>query len=156
MVSMFMFIPIWVLFPMMSASLGEDKLINALTWVELALQIILYVIMDMGFSSAFIYVRASAPNAYSLGVTNGLAQTGVSIARAIGPASATSLFALSVQISRGAHTKPGLAFRWLGANLVYEIFILISVGAVIAVRRLPEKLELSKANEEVDVNGNEL
>ncbi|KAJ4477906.1 major facilitator superfamily domain-containing protein [Lentinula edodes] len=146
-ISMMMFVPIWVLFPMMSTSLGKDKAINVVTWVDLVLQISLYVIMDMGFSSAFIYIRASAPNAYSIGVTNGLAQTGASIARAIGPASATSLFALSVQISLNTQTQIGVVLRWLGSNLVYVVFILISVGAVLAVKRLPEKLELLVVNQ---------
>ncbi|KAJ3998872.1 major facilitator superfamily domain-containing protein [Lentinula boryana] len=156
MLSMIMFVPIWILFPIMSASLGEGKAVNEATWVELALQIILYIIMDMGFSVAFIYIRASAPNAYSLGVTNGLAQTSASIARAIGPASATSLFALSVQISRDTQSQFGPVLQWLGANLVYVIFILISFGAVMTVKRLPEKLEIPVREGAVEIDESEL
>ncbi len=43
----------------------------------------------------FIYITASSPNKNSLGATNGISQTTVSIARAIGPALATSLFSFS-------------------------------------------------------------
>lgn len=55
-ISMGMFIPIFALFPMMRASAGASgneggaASLSISTWVELALQIILYVIMDMGFS----------------------------------------------------------------------------------------------------------
>lgn len=45
----------------------------------------------------FIYIAASAPNKRSLGATNGLAQMLISIVRAIGPAVATSFFALSIE-----------------------------------------------------------
>lgn len=155
-ISMGMFAPIFVLFPMMRASVngkeGGSASLNAFTWVELALQIILYVIMDMGFSeyshlftssfnygtytlsspsispgSAIIYIRASSPNAYSLGATNGIAQTAVAIARAIGPVFSTSLFAFSVE------------YNILGGNLVYVVFIVVSVGAILAAEKLPKR-----------------
>jgi hypothetical protein len=43
-----------------------------------------------------MYVISSAPNKRSLGVTNGLAQTVVSVQRTVAPAAAASLFAFSV------------------------------------------------------------
>ena len=45
----------------------------------------------------FMHVTESAPNRRSLGAINGLAQTAVSSARAVGPALSTSLFSFSVQ-----------------------------------------------------------
>ena len=45
----------------------------------------------------FMHVTESAPNRKSLGAINGLAQTAVSSARAIGPALSSSLFSFSVQ-----------------------------------------------------------
>lgn len=63
-ISMMMFVPIWVLFPMMSRSLGKDKAVNVVTWVDLVLQISLYVIMDMGFSE-FVSFRFSASEPHS-------------------------------------------------------------------------------------------
>ena len=44
-----------------------------------------------------MYVTDSAPNRRSLGAINGLAQTAVSSARAVGPALSTSLFSFSIQ-----------------------------------------------------------
>jgi len=45
----------------------------------------------------FMHVTESAPNRRSLGAINGLAQTAVSSARAVGPALSTSLFSFSVE-----------------------------------------------------------
>ena len=63
-----------------------------------------------------MYVSYAAPNKRSLGVTNGIAQTMVSIQRAIGPAAATSLFAFS------------LDHNILGGNFAY-VLLLVSVWA---------------------------
>ncbi|KAF9068458.1 major facilitator superfamily domain-containing protein [Rhodocollybia butyracea] len=155
-VSMVTFVPIFTLFPMMRVSLDDRGSMNAVTWVELVIQLILYVIMDMAFSSALIYIRASAPNPYSLGATNGLAQTAVSIARAFGPVSTTSLFAVSVEIwlwsrSQWDDTWFKIVLAWLGGNLVYVVLILISIGAVAAAKRLPEKPTLGGGVDEVGV-----
>lgn len=45
----------------------------------------------------FIYIQAASPNRASIGATNGFAQLLVSTMRAIGPASATSLFSISIE-----------------------------------------------------------
>ena len=47
--------------------------------------------------AVFMYMSFAAPNKRSLGTTNGLAQTIVSIQRTIGPAAVTALFAFSEQ-----------------------------------------------------------
>lgn len=44
-----------------------------------------------------MYVTECAPNPSSLGAVNGLSQTIVSVARAIGPTLSTSLFCFSIQ-----------------------------------------------------------
>lgn len=75
-----------------------------------------------------MYVTASAPNKRSLGATNGISQTSVSIARAIGPALSTSLFSLSV--SRNL----------LGGYAVYAIFFVLSCVALPLAVRLPTKV----------------
>ncbi|KAF7377951.1 MFS general substrate transporter [Mycena sanguinolenta] len=94
--SMITFMPMFALFPLMNLSARVNG-VNGVTFAELTLQMILYVIMDMGFSCAFIYVRSAAPSKHSLGATNGIGQTCVSIVRAFGPAASTSLFSLSLQ-----------------------------------------------------------
>ncbi|THV02476.1 MFS general substrate transporter [Dendrothele bispora CBS 962.96] len=119
------YLPMFILFPLMNLSALHGGL-NLLTWIELALQISLYVLMDMGTIN--IYIRASAPNDRSLGATNGLSQTCVSITRAIGPAASTSLFALSLQRNL------------LGGNLVYVVFAAVTVCTIFVTRYLPEDI----------------
>lgn len=74
-----------------------------------------------------MYITSSAPNKGSLGATNGLAQTTASVVRAIGPAAATSLFALS--------TSRGL----LGGHLVYVVLLVGALGALGVASRLPRE-----------------
>ncbi|THV02477.1 MFS general substrate transporter [Dendrothele bispora CBS 962.96] len=119
------YLPMFILFPLMNLSALHGGL-SPLTWIELALQISLYVLMDMGTIN--IYIRASAPNDRSLGATNGLSQTCISIMRAIGPAASTSLFALSLQQNL------------LGGNLVYVIFAAVTVCAIFVTKYLPEDI----------------
>ena len=76
---------------------------------------------------SFIFITSSAPNPRCLGATNGLSQTTVSIARAIGPALSTSLFSLSVEKNI------------LGGFGVYISFATLSVFAVYLATRLPPK-----------------
>jgi hypothetical protein len=141
--SILTFVPMFGLFPLMNLS-ARKRGVDAITWAELTIQMVLYVLMDMGFSisflklivtkthgctgCAFIYIRSAAPNSRSLGATNGLAQTCVSVVRAIGPAASTSLFAVSLQrnILRG--------------NFVYVIMVLFSIGALYATTYLPRTL----------------
>lgn len=49
--SILTFIPMFALFPLMNLSARYNG-VDALTWVELTLQMILYVLMDMGFSAS--------------------------------------------------------------------------------------------------------
>ena len=77
--------------------------------------------------SIFIFITSSTPNPHSLGATNGLAQTTVSIARAIGPALSTSLFSFSLEKNI------------LGGFGVYVALATLSVFAVYLATRLPPK-----------------
>lgn len=74
-----------------------------------------------------MFLTASAPKS-SRGSVNGLGQTSVSVARAIGPALSTSLFALSVE------------HNLLRGHAVYVVFFVISAGAVLLARRLPAEV----------------
>jgi hypothetical protein len=76
----------------------------------------------------FLYVQGASPSASALGATNGIAQTCASIARAIGPAGATSLFALSVQ-------RPDIA----NGMLVYIVLLLFTFVAIAGSRALPDE-----------------
>jgi hypothetical protein len=75
-----------------------------------------------------MYITASAPTKRSLGATNGLSQTTVSIARAIGPAMSTSLFSVSVEKNI------------LGGYGVYALLSSISVLSLILASKLPGKV----------------
>ncbi|KAF8490099.1 MFS general substrate transporter [Russula emetica] len=95
----------------------------SLTVFFIILQLSSIAIADMGFSSVFMYVSSSAPSRRSLGATNGLAQTVVSIQRTVAPAAAASLFAFS------------LNNNILGGNFTYVVLTaLVCVGLCIAAQ----------------------
>ena len=78
--------------------------------------------------SIFIFVTASAPNKASLGATNGLSQTVVSVTRAIGPGFATSLFSISVE----KNIMYGYG--------VYALFVVLSLLAIVLAHKLPAEV----------------
>ncbi|KIO21444.1 hypothetical protein M407DRAFT_28965, partial [Tulasnella calospora MUT 4182] len=81
----------------------------------------------MAFSANIIMVRSAAPNQESLGSTFGLAQSVACIARATGPAVASSVFAISVDKNI------------LGGNFVWVVLILVALYGVEATRRVEEE-----------------
>lgn len=95
-------------------------------WVVIILHLLLSCPAFMAFSCIAIFVSSSAPSKSSLGTLNGISQTTVSIIRAIGPAGATSLFALSVD--------KGL----LGGRFVYVVLLSLSGLGLVASRWLKE------------------
>jgi hypothetical protein len=74
-----------------------------------------------------MYVSSAAPNKRSLGATNGLAQTVVSIQRAVGPAAATALFAFSLE------------HNVLGRNFAYVVLLALVLVGLLAAVQLPSK-----------------
>ena len=77
----------------------------------------------------FIFITASAPNRASLGTVNGMAQMIVSIMRTIGPATANSLFSLSIDKEH----------HYMGGNLVYVVLSLVVCVALYIATLLPSK-----------------
>ena len=68
-----------------------------------------------------MYISSAAPNKRSLGATNGIAQTVVSMQRAVAPAAAASLFAFS------------LDNNILGGNFAYAVLtVVVCVGLGVA------------------------
>ncbi|KAL0063438.1 hypothetical protein AAF712_009642 [Marasmius tenuissimus] len=122
------FVVMFALMPMCNVMARANGGVDGWCWGIIGLIILLAVVMDMAYGSVFMYVTASAPNKQSLGATNGLSQTAVSIARAIGPAMATSLFSLSVQENI------------LGGYGVYALFCILSIGGVIMGTMLPKEV----------------
>lgn len=76
-----------------------------------------------------MYVSSAAPNRRSLGATNGLAQTAVSIQRTVGPAAATALFAYSLENN----------VMGLGGNFAYAVLLLLVFIGLLAAVQLPSK-----------------
>ncbi|KAG9225176.1 hypothetical protein CCMSSC00406_0007413 [Pleurotus cornucopiae] len=103
----------------------------------------------------FMFITASAP-AHALGATNGLAQTAVSVARAIGPVAASSLFSVSLgwryqyeyehqQHSTSMSYTGSGTWEWgwglVGANMVYIFVVALSGVAVWVGGMLPDTLD---------------
>ncbi|KAG9315287.1 MFS general substrate transporter [Chiua virens] len=121
------FYPLILLFPIISAVVAtQGGGVGPIVWILIVLQLVFLVLMDIAFPVIFILTTRAAPNKQSLGSTNGLSQSLTSIARAIGPASITSLFAASKE------------HNLLGGNLVYVVPILIATFWVMISRRLKD------------------
>ena len=104
---------IFVTFPVMGACVwwgrnqantNDAPLTPASTYAlyaALALQLLLTIALNTCYGCIFIYINAAARSRRTLGATNGLAQMSVSIMRAIGPAAASALFSLSLELGGG-------------------------------------------------------
>lgn len=117
---------IYATFPFIHRHYSEHGALGFKGWSLILLITVMCPIENMAFNVIFLYVQASSPSQETLGATNGIAQTVASIARAIGPAATTSLFAVTMQ-------RPDI----LGGSLVYTLLIIVTIGAVCASRRLP-------------------
>ncbi|KAG8213450.1 major facilitator superfamily domain-containing protein [Butyriboletus roseoflavus] len=89
-------IPAIIVFPLLN-TLVRIQGLSWMVWSLVGVQLALSMVLNLGFSCIFIYIAAASPNRASLGATNGIAQLLVSIMRAIGPASATSMFSISIK-----------------------------------------------------------
>ncbi|KAF9517138.1 hypothetical protein BS47DRAFT_1291372 [Hydnum rufescens UP504] len=94
----------WPLYAMMSimhmiavSSVERYGKMSNWVWVALAVMISCSAILDMGFSTIFMFVTAASPSPALLGTTNGAAQTLVSFGRVVGPLASTTLFSYSVE-----------------------------------------------------------
>ncbi|KAF7977075.1 hypothetical protein HWV62_4874 [Athelia sp. TMB] len=120
------FVPLFAMFPLVHAVARRGAW--PVAWAGLALQFVFAISVDMSYGCIFIYLSAAAPNKHSRGATNGLAQTIVSVVRAIGPAASTSLFAASVK------------HNLLGGYAVYLVLMVLSGLSLIVVARMPREL----------------
>ncbi|KAG8790969.1 hypothetical protein FRC12_010499 [Ceratobasidium sp. 428] len=96
-------------------------------WIVIGLHIAITCPAFMAFGCMTIFVTSAAPSKSSLGTLNGVSQTTISICRAIGPAAATSLFALSID------------HNLLGGQLVYVALVAVNIGGLIASQWLKEE-----------------
>ncbi|CAA7266806.1 unnamed protein product [Cyclocybe aegerita] len=121
-------IPVFLSFPIINLLARAYGQQSVQVWTVIVVLLALLAFMDMAYGTIFMFITSSAPNKRSLGATNGLSQTTVSIARAIGPALSTSLFSFSVQKNI------------LGGYGVYALFAVLSVFAVFLATRLPSRV----------------
>ncbi|KAG2075681.1 MFS general substrate transporter [Suillus decipiens] len=122
------FTPVMLMFPVMSWLVHTRGMVDYTTAFALISQLVLMVMWDMAYGTVFMFITASAPAKNVLGAVNGLSQTSASMARVIGPAFATSLFAVSKEhnILNGNAVYVVLiilagVLRWLGSQLPDEI-----------------------------------
>ncbi|KAH7914803.1 major facilitator superfamily domain-containing protein [Hygrophoropsis aurantiaca] len=116
-------LPKMAMFPIIS-SLARGNYSSLCIYTVVGMQLLLSVVFNFSYGVTFMYINDSAPNRASIGATNGLAQTIVSVMRAIGPAAANSAFSISIEK------------QYLGGNLVYcimtgMVFLAIGVGIML-------------------------
>ena len=91
-------------------------------------EVFLQLSLDQG--CIYIYITAASPNKRSLGATNGLALTLVSIGRLVAPAMANSLLAFSIQ------------YDILWGYAIYVVLISLTIGGIDLASKLPRTLNL--------------
>ncbi|QRV75725.1 major facilitator superfamily transporter [Ceratobasidium sp. AG-Ba] len=96
-------------------------------WLVMGIHLGLSCPAFMAFGCMTIFVISAATSKSSLGTLNGASQTTISICRAIGPATATSLFAFSIER------------QVLGGYFVYAVLTCINIGGLVASRWLKEE-----------------
>jgi len=122
------FVPISVLCPLLNMLVRHEEC-RLIMWTAMVVKFCFNMIVDTGFSCVFLFLASSSPNQHSLGAVYGLGQVSASIFRAIGPAPATSMFALSIQSNV------------LGGYSVFVILGLLSCGAACTINQvLPDRL----------------
>ncbi|KAI6108162.1 major facilitator superfamily domain-containing protein [Pisolithus sp. B1] len=119
-------IPFILTCPLINA-LARAYGLNWAVWCVIGVQTICSILLNLGYACIFIYIAAASPNRGSLGATNGIAQMLVSIMRSIGPASATSMFSLSIKTP---------AHAWF----VYYFLLVIVFMAIGTSLLLPRKM----------------
>ncbi|KAH9009417.1 MFS general substrate transporter [Lactarius deliciosus] len=122
--SIILFAPVYTMLPFENLVLRHSSHgMNLAAGLLIVLQFSALNISGMGFGAIFMFISSAAPNKRSLGATNGIAQTIVSIQRTVGPAAAASLFAFS------------LDHNILGGNFAYVVLLaVVGVGLGVAVQ----------------------
>ena len=121
------FVLLYALYPIMNLYARAHGL-TWVVWAMIALQNVLLCMMDMCFGAIFLFITSSAPDSRSLGAVNGAAQVVAAVVRAVGPATATSLFATSLERN------------WLGGYGVYAILIPFSASLSFVSTYLPSHM----------------
>ena len=136
------FIPIYALSPIMNILVRRNGF-SYVVWAVLVCQLSASLVMELGYGASsalcqesakfgtgcvYMYITAASPNKRSLGATNGLAQTLVSIGRIVTPVLASSLLSFSIQY----HIAWGYA--------AYIMLVFFAIGGICLASQLPNRL----------------
>ncbi|KAJ6535955.1 major facilitator superfamily domain-containing protein [Mycena vulgaris] len=121
------FLPIFSLFPVMSI-VARWPGWNPAVWILVGCLIVLDALMNPSYGAMHLHLHHRIGSKCSRGTINGISQTSASVARAVGPALATSLFSLSA------------AHNILGGYMVYAVFFIIATLMLLLAARLPEQV----------------
>jgi hypothetical protein len=146
-ISVSCYAPLMAMFPIMSWILrARGEVDHAITFALLC-HLVVAITWDMAYGTCcnemvlslrvthfvagtiFLFITASAPTNNVLGAINGLGQTSAAVARAVGPALATSLFAASKE------------YNLLGGNAVFAILVVLAGGLRWLASQLPDELQ---------------
>ncbi|KAG1774827.1 MFS general substrate transporter [Suillus placidus] len=128
-VSVLSYASLMVVLPIMSWLVRARGGVDHAVTIALLCQLVLSSISSMGFGTLLMFITASAPTRNTLGAINGLGQTSSSMARAVGPVLATSLFAASKQ------------HNLLGGNAVFVILFMLAGALRWMGSQLPDKIQ---------------
>ena len=117
----------FILYPILSMT-AQSQGVSPLVWIMMTTQLLLAIVQDMGYGCILMYITSIAPNKRSLGAVNGMAQTTASIARAVGPAASTALFAYS------------LDHNLLGGYGVFAVLAVTACFGIFLASRLPKNI----------------
>ncbi|KAH8100132.1 MFS general substrate transporter [Cristinia sonorae] len=127
MTAMSAFMVIFSLFPVINGVAKKAGGVTPLVWTLIAVQMFMVLVMDTAYGCIFLYIASAAPSKRYLGATNGLGQVVASILRAVGPATSTSLFAMSHE------------YNWLGGNAVFIVLVVASGLSLFICNMLPKE-----------------
>ncbi|KAI0671564.1 MFS general substrate transporter [Trametes maxima] len=134
-------LPVFALFPVINEFARLEGLSPAV-WALVLGQALLSIIINFSYGCVFIFITASAPNKASLGSVNGMAQMIVSIMRTVGPATANSLFALSIDDTH----------HYMGGYFVYYALSALVCASLWVATFLPDR---TLSDEDVEEEGSE-
>ncbi|KAG2075779.1 MFS general substrate transporter [Suillus decipiens] len=123
------FMLVVLMFPIISWLVHTMGMADHIIAFVLIGQLTLMIVWHMAFGTIFMFITASAPAKNILGAVNGLAQTSGSMARVVGPAFITSLFAFSKENNI------------LNGNAVYVVLIMLAGVLRWLASQLPDEIQ---------------
>ncbi|TBU63114.1 MFS general substrate transporter [Dichomitus squalens] len=129
-------LPVFAMFPFIN-ELARLEGLTPMVWGLVVCQSLMGIIINFAYGAVFIFITASSPNKASLGSVNGLAQMVVSLMRTIGPATANSLFSLSIDQEH----------HYMGGYFVYYALSALVLVAVWVGTLLPKDTKYDSEEE---------